>query len=174
MSNPYAFTSKHYMKMKLEKMSCEIPQDIMEMIKDELNKNNVVNPSIRDIRKILVNRKLFNYIDSVHNILARLTNPLVTVNNEECCICYEIVTQVVKLECTHSFCKECSTKISENGTIKCPLCRNEQIYMDQIIIDEIEQKEIMDTFEKNKDNYKIGKNHMPFNTIIKDIRDSKS
>lgn len=173
MSNPYAFTSEHYMKMKLRQMTCEIPQDIMDIIKDELNKKNITNPSIRDIRKILINHKLYGHIDSIHNILAKLTNPLITVDNEECCICYETVTQVVKLECTHSFCKECSTKISENGTIKCPLCRNNQIYVDQIIIDEIEQKEILDTFRKNKNNYKIGINYVPFDSIIKDIRDSK-
>lgn len=172
MSHKYAFTPRHYMKMKLDRMTQPIPQNIMEIIKTELQNGNIKNITAQVIRQILLKHKLYDYIDSVQTILVQLNNPLVPVQNEECCICYEIVNNVVKLVCDHMFCQKCSNQIQHNDTIKCPLCRNKQDYVEQLEIDNLKQKKILEEFEKNKDDYKIGKNYIPFSEIIKDIYDN--
>jgi hypothetical protein len=163
------YTPQIHMKLKMAKMSQTIPQCVIEIIKEELIKNNIINPNVSDIRKILLACKLYDYIDLVNNIISELNNPIILVDNEECCICYENVNQVVKLICKHFFCKECLKQISDSGRIKCPLCRNEQNYIEKIIIDK--QKETLHNFEKNENNYKMGKNYISFTKIIQDISD---
>jgi hypothetical protein len=49
--------------------------------------------------------------------------------NEDCCICYEPINSVKKLDCSHFFCKDCIYKwIYE--TPFCPCCRTEVGYFD--------------------------------------------
>jgi len=105
----------------------------------------------------------------INNILINITNPIINNNSdEECCVCYEINNNFVKLLCTHSICTKCSNKISNNDKIICPICRNEQQYKKIISYDE--HNKIIQYFKDNIDEYKLNDNRfIPFDSIIQDV-----
>ena len=51
----------------------------------------------------------------------------------ECAICYEIMTQPTSLTCNHSFCSDCVSGIPiRSNTIRCPVCRKQQRRLDEL------------------------------------------
>lgn len=53
-----------------------------------------------------------------------LANSLEPVEHEDCSICYEPMTEPVRLPCKHEFCKECIIKwLNGRDVDKCPTCR---------------------------------------------------
>lgn len=45
------------------------------------------------------------------------------IDNIECCVCYELTTDV--LQCNHSLCHICIERMFDNRQNTCPLCRKE-------------------------------------------------
>ena len=51
----------------------------------------------------------------------------------ECAICYEIMTQPTSLTCNHSFCSDCVSGLpNQSNTIRCPVCRKQQRRLDEL------------------------------------------
>merc|ERR1712154_98616 len=46
-----------------------------------------------------------------------------TVDDLDCPICIEMVTEPVRLKCNHILCRECFERLLELSTRKCPKCR---------------------------------------------------
>jgi hypothetical protein len=153
-----------------------IPNDIIELLKkdDTLNKITYVTP--KDIRQALLridNGKHCNYLEYANQILEKLNNPLIKIDSEECVICFEMVDQMINLKCNHKFCKSCIDKMNTQKMIKCPLCRNDQIYSKPKEFSDKQINNITEHFDKNKNEYKLNENYfVPFETIIEDIIDS--
>jgi hypothetical protein len=115
---------------------------------------------------------LYDYLESINNIQSKLNNPVVVLKNpEECCICYETTDNFMKLVCNHLFCEICLDKWEGDKWVRCPLCRNEQPYFKQVIIDNKQKQEILNYYEENVNNYRTGTRNIPFNDIISDFLD---
>ena len=41
---------------------------------------------------------------------------------KDCCICYEIMVEPIRLQCKHRFCASCLMQAANNGNF-CPLCK---------------------------------------------------
>ena len=150
-----------------------IPTYVMDIIVKSLKDKNIKSPSFVDIKTILKEKNLIIYYENIHQIAIKLNNPMVSVNAEECVICYEQFDQLTKLLCGHQFCTNCSNKVSKENKIICPLCRDEQSFEKNIILTHLDQHKMIDYFDKNKDKYEIRKGRMlPFDLIIKDVMEN--
>lgn len=79
--------------------------------------NNVKYVDIDEYDKKNINHKLLK-LESFHLFKENL-------DDFTCSICYDLFTWPVTLQCKHSFCQDCITKVKNNS---CPLCR--KIYYD--------------------------------------------
>ena len=63
------------------------------------------------------------------------------------------------------FCENCVKKITIDNSIKCPLCRGVQEMLCNYKLTNEECNIIMKEFTRTQEEYKIGKNYLPFNQI---------
>lgn len=128
----YTYTREIHFMNKLRKMNglsrSAVPEHIIEKVREALLKENIQNPTRNDIRSILRSLKALNYYDETQTILEQVGThtPVVETSPEECPICFEVVTSMVRLDCKHLFCEECIKKLNNDQGVKCPLCRRNQ------------------------------------------------
>ena len=159
-----------------------IPAYILESIEKELNKEAILNPTFLDIKLILKRLNRYTYIENIPSIMKhfqvekksqKITNQKITTDLMECPICFEEVTEVIKLECNHLFCESCINKIKENQSLKCPMCRKIQKMIDANL--NALTKEHIDVllndfkYLQKEEFYKSGKNFRSFRDIIFDL-----
>jgi len=72
------------------------------------------------------------------------------------------------------FCENCVKKITIDNSIKCPLCRGVQEMLCNYKLTNEECNIIMKEFTRTQEEYKIGKNYLPFNQIIKKIAENNN
>ena len=106
--------------------------------------------------------------------------------NFECPICLETETivHVKKLECAHIFCHSCVSKMTIDSSIKCPLCRKQQISATLstspkftiLQLDKAQENEIirmaehyLEEYEKSNATGNMRKNLLNMNNLIEDL-----
>jgi len=176
MDKKYCYTPKMHMKYKLREMTekVDIPDAIIEALKRDEKLKTLTHITPRAIRQALLrinNDNYLEYLNYAHQILEKLNNPIVSIQPEECIICFEIVDQMINLKCNHKFCKSCTDKITIEKLITCPLCRNNQTYAKTKILNNNQKDTILEYFDKNKEDYKLNQHtyNMSFENMIEDI-----
>ena len=176
MNQKYTYTAKTHMKYKLQDMTekINIPDEIITVLKqdEKLKKLSLITP--QNIRQALFrtdNKDYWHYTKYAHQILEKLNNPLVTIEPEECIICFELVNQMINLICNHKFCKSCADKITVEKLMVCPLCRNNQTYEKTKILNDNQKNTILEYFDQNKKDYLASpdRGFMSFDDMINEI-----
>jgi len=180
MSDKFAFTPAHYAKYKMKQLEGKqnVPDDVVSKVKAEIDNRRINTPTKFDIKQIMRDLKLQRYYDnipSIYRIINKYKELTKTTLNEpmECPVCLEQIVEAIKLECKHLFCSICIEQIKKDDTIKCPLCRKINDAIEFHDLSEADQKTILDEFTLTQDQYKIGKNFISFDEIIKDICQKK-
>ena len=174
MDKKYCYTPKMHMKYKLQGMTekVDIPDDIIEALKQD-EKLKTLTPTPHAIRQALLrigNDDYLEYLKYAHQILEKLNNPIISIQPEECIICFEMVDLMINLKCNHKFCKSCTDKITIEKLITCPLCRNNQTYAKTKILNNNQKDTILEYFDKNGEDYKLNQLYgMSFENMIEDI-----
>jgi hypothetical protein len=157
------------MRSKLKDKTQDIPLHIIGLVISDSN-GHPNELTISTIKKILLKNKAYGYLDCAPRIYDMIKGDRITVSNEECVVCFESISMAIKLECKHYFCELCLFKISSNGIIVCPLCRNEQSYHRPRPVDDELTGRICEYYKVHKDQYMIpGRNCVRFDDIIDDI-----
>ena len=170
------YTRESHMKYKLNKQNeSNIPNEILEMIKQNLNEHNL-EPNVINIKKILRDKHLQRYYIDVPYCVKILFETQITsvqlLEEIECPICYENIVTCTKLKCNHMFCNECIKIISrDNVSIKCPMCRDICTIKEYSSLTLEEQNLICQYYTVNKKKYEMNGHGIPFDTIIKMIID---
>ena len=125
---------------KQNKQDNEVPNTVIESVTKYFYENHIPITEIsrNKIRIALKDLKLRNYYEYTNSIFNRLS-PNESIINEieqssqevrlskeiECPVCFEEISNVIRLYCNHEFCSDCIEKIKSVNVIKCPLCRSE-------------------------------------------------
>jgi len=185
--NMYKYTRETHLKSLLNRKS-DVPKEVMELISREIQ-NNSLDITHENIKNILKHHHLSLYyrdvsyivqeltksLDStLHSILDSTLESITLTDNEECIICYEYVTECVKLTCNHVFCANCVEKIVANKNfVKCPLCRNISIVQKDLTLSDNDKQRIIEYYVIHKKNFTINDNgkNIQFSMIIEMIKD---
>lgn len=175
--NMYKYTRETHLKSLLNRKS-DVPKEVMELISREIQNNNL-DITYENIKNILKHHHLSLYYRDVSYIVQELSKSLgstlesiTLTDNEECVICYEYVTECVKLTCNHVFCANCVKKIVANKNfVKCPLCRNISIVQKDLTLSDNDKQRIIEYYVIHKKNFinDNGKN-IQFSMIIEMIK----
>lgn len=176
MSIKYMYTREYHMQYLLNKQNkSNIPNEIIEMIKQNLNEHNL-EPNAINIKKILRDNRLQRYYLDVPYCVKILFETQMTsvqlLEEIECPICYEHIVTCTKLKCDHMLCNECIKIISkDNVSIKCPICRDICTIKEYPSLTLEEQKLICQHYTVNKKKYEMDGHDMLFDTVIRMIMD---
>lgn len=173
MSKKYTFTEADYLKSKIRERNIDIPESVIQTIKNIICEKKITNINRINIKHILCETNNIEYLPNIDKILSLINNPISVVDDTECVICFETINEIIILQCKHAFCESCSNMICNNNKLVCPLCRNTQNFSKNEIINDDRMKQILIYFNKHKDEYihrnnKPGR-YIPFSTIIDDI-----
>jgi Poxvirus Late Transcription Factor VLTF3 like/Ring finger domain len=176
-----------YMLGKFQGKNSNVPLEVIDEIQAYVVDHRIQNIDASIIRAILKEQKMIRYLQDVPFILSKLK--LYNMNDEfsdekpadfECPICLETdVLNVKKLDCSHILCHSCVLKITVNSSIKCPLCRRQQI-LNSIQIANVakltkeQEEKIIKMAEVYLNDYENGKierksSHINFSNLIQEL-----
>lgn len=166
------FTSIDALKYSMEPKI--ISQKIFDIVEKSLEHNkinlNQLTPGI--IRQILKDNRLNPmYSEQIYNHFTKSQQSIDLGEKEECVVCYDIFSSMIRLSCNHKFCDTCLFKMTLNEKLICPLCRNEQSYFPDVDISQEKMEQVLKYFRVNNSEFydENGNLLKPFKSIISDI-----